>query len=136
MSKHREELLNVNVMSASDDDLIMTANRLFIILENGGSIVYLIYLIVLSVAVAAGCMLALLNTILGFLLIMILVVLGVCSSMKLFEREENRMKPINRKFDEVKKELNRRGYSVSVERMPYGCTYVMHCTNILDIRKK
>ena len=136
MSNKREELLNVNVVNASDDELIITANRLFMLLENGGSMVYFIYLVVLTIAVVVGVMLAMLSTILGFLTIMFLVVAGFFISMKLFDMEEEKMEPISRKFDEVKKELDERGYVVNVVRVPYGYTYVTHCVNMLDIKKK
>ena len=98
--------------------------------------IYFIYLVVLTIAVVVGVMLAMLNTILGFLIVMVLVVAGFFISMKLFDMEENKMEPINRKFDEVKKELDERGYVVNVVRVPYGCTYVVHCVNMLDIKKK
>lgn len=136
MSKRREELLNVNVVNASDDELIITANRLFMLLENGWSMVYFIYLVVLTIALVVGVMLAMLNTILGLLTIIFLVVVGFFISMKLFDMEEEKMEPISRKFDEVKKELDERGYVVNVVRVPYGYTYVTHCVNMLDIKKK
>ena len=135
MSK-RKELLNVNVTNVSDDALIKTANRLFVYLENGGSTIYLIYLITLTIATATGCMLAVLNTIIGFLAILLLVVVGFYISMKLFVSEEEKMEPYSKKLDEVKGELKARGYEVSVVRVPFGYTYVTHCVNVLDIKKK